>query len=444
MKTIHKSRVLISILIMGLVLGTTVSMPSFATVPGVNAAMDVNTSSNSPNGPSAHPSVSQDGRFVAFRSNATDLVSPSTTGQQLFVRDRLNGTTELISKSTSGTEGNSNSQFSKISEDGRYVVFESYATNLVTGDTNNKIDIFVRDRHLGTTTLASKNASGTIGNNHSYYSDISADGKYVVFYSTATNLVSSPIVTQAHTYLKNMQTGAVTLISKNSSGQEANTGGGIPRISCEGRFVTFDSMSNNLTSGDTYNPTKSKTRVYIVDMLNATIDPQYIRGSADGSSSSASISCNGNYITFTSSSTNLVTGDTNAKDDVFKYDRINDTITLVSVDSSGNQANQHSNTQTYGSSISNDGKYITFTSGATNLVTGDTNAVDDVFLRNTQASTTELVSRDSGGTFGNSFSWNSAISSDGKYITYWSGATNLISGYTGDIYSSKSGADYDY
>lgn len=427
------------IVIAGVLLaGTIVSLPSHATVPGINAGIDTSTSGGNPDGKSYYSQVdiSQDGRYIVFNSQASNLVLNSTPfpgTNRLFVRDRLTNSTELVSQSTSGAA--SYGENGRISEDGRYIVFSSFASDLVSGDTNGKGDIFIRDRKLGTTTRVSSTLTGTQTTFGNAAPDVSADGQYVVW--TARPDIYSEI------YLKNMSTGTVTQLSQNSSGAPANSDSNDPRISCEGRIVVFKSNANNLTTGDTSNPSKTYWRTYIIDMLKP-LNPQYIRGGNFGVDNNPSVSCNGNYIAFSSSSKYLVPGDTNNKEDAFLYDRVNDSVQRVSVDSSGAQTNDSA----FLPSSSNDGKYVVFISGATNLISSDTNGKKDVFIRNILTNTTEVITRNSSGSLANGDTSWSTISSDGRYVIHTSDfsnpSTNLISGYTGNVYASKSGADYDY
>jgi len=452
MKSVTKPGVMVIVAAVIFTFATTLS--SYAIVPGANAGVDIDASGGNPSvasiGNLPVSDTSQDGRFVVFLAFATDLVSPSTTTGRghVYVRDRLTNTTELISKSAAGVEADASAGRGRISEDGRYVVFESRAANLVSGDVNGQSDVFVRDRILNTVSLVSSTSAGIQGNGASFMPDVSADGNYVVWNSRSTNLVSSPTApggTIGAIYLKDLSSGQITLISQNSSGIIGNGDVSYPQISCEGRFITFISSANNLTSSDTYNPSNGKWRTYIVDRMK-TLDPQYIRGSANGSNGAASVSCNGNYISFASTSTDLVAGDTNGKADVFLYDRIRDSVKRVSLSGSSTQSNGDTNADIniLSTSVSNDGKYVVFESAATNLVSSDTNAKIDIFVRNTQANTTEIVSRDATGALSNGTSTTPFISSDGKYIYYYSSATNLVTGFTGMMYSSKSGADYDY
>jgi len=426
------------------------SLPTNAVVPGINTGIDYNTSGTSPNMGSTASNFltidsSQDGRFVVFQSPATDITLPAGSGYQLYVRDRLTNTTELISKSSSGVTANTTSVRGRISDDGRYVVFDSNGTNLVTSDTNNEGDVFIRDRKLGTTSRVSLTGSAGEANGASFDADVNIDGTKVVFTSRATNLVSTPVVTTTtnKVYMKDMTTGEVVLLSKNSSGVIANGDSATAQISCEGRIVIFYSRATNLA----IDSITDRFRTYVLD-LSKPHDPRAIRGTANGDNMSSYLSCNGSYISYASTSSNLVTGDTNGKQDVFLYDRINDTVKRVSVDSAGVQGNDSSALSAASTNlrhaVSNDGKYVVFESAATNLVTGDTNGVNDIFIRNVQVGTTEIISKNSTGAIGNAKSQVPTISSDGKYINYYSNATNLVSGFTGTVFASRSGADFDY
>jgi Tol biopolymer transport system component len=201
---------------------------------------------------SANPTLSADGRYAAFDSSATNLVSGDTNGMRdIFVRDRAAGATYLVSKNSTGAQGNSNSYKPSISADGRYVAFDSSATNLVSGDTNGKSDVFVRDRAAGVTYLVSKNSTGAQGNGYSNIASISADGRYVAFVSAATNLVSGDINGMTDIFVRDRAAGAIYLVSKNSSGVLGNGDSYGPSFSSDGRYMTFDSVATNLVSGDT-------------------------------------------------------------------------------------------------------------------------------------------------------------------------------------------------
>jgi Tol biopolymer transport system component len=375
---------------------------------------------------SYNPTFSADGRYVAFESYATDLVAGDTNAAaDIFVRDRQTGTTSRVSKSSAGIEGDGSSANPAISTDGRYVVFDSGSNNLVSGDTNGAQDIFVRDRQTGTTTLISKTSAGVQADGGSTDPSISSDGRYVAFESYATNLVAGDTNGMTDIFVRDRQTGTTTLVSKNSAGVE---GGGYsynPSISSDGRYVAFSSDSDNLVSGDT----NGKYDVFVRDRQTGTTS-RVSRSSAgvqgDEASSFPSISADGRYVTFESTATNLVSGDTNGVTDIVVRDRQTGTTSRVSRSSAGVQADSYS----YNPSISSDGRYVAFESSATTLVAGDTNGKSDVFVRDRQTGTTTLVSRNSAGVEGDDNSYIPSISTDGRYVAFDSFATNLVSGDT--------------
>jgi Tol biopolymer transport system component len=224
--------------------------------PGDTTRESVDSSGNQANNRSDQPSISADGRYVAFISFASNLVAGDTNGtNDLFVRDRQTGTTQRVSVDSSGnqatTPGPNNTFSAAISADGRYVAFYSDATNLVEGDTNNRGDIFVRDRQAGTTERVSLSTSGTQGNHFSDQPSISADGRYVAFESFASDLVARDTNDTKDAFVRDRQTGTTQRVSVDSSGNQANSSSERPRISADGNFVAFVSGATNLVAGDT-------------------------------------------------------------------------------------------------------------------------------------------------------------------------------------------------
>jgi hypothetical protein len=286
------------------------------------------------------------------------------------MKDTQTGVTTLISSDSSGIQGNNGSHNPSIAADGRYVVFESDASNLVTGDTNGKLDVFMKDTQTGVTMLISSDSSGIQGNDGSSLSSLSSDGRYVVFMSAATNLVTGDVNFVEDIFMKDTQTGVTTLISSDSSGIQA-----------------------------------------------------------DSSSSLSSLSSDGRYVVFRSNATNLVTGDVNGMQDIFMKDTQTGVTTLISSDSSGVQGNSDS----YEPAIAADGRYVVFMSEATNLVSGDTNGIQDIFMKDTQTGVTTLISSNASGVISNGASYLSSISSDGSYVTFVSLATNLVSNDTNGV-----------
>jgi Tol biopolymer transport system component len=366
--------------------------------------------------------LSADGRYVAFYSDATNLVSGDTNLESdVFVRDRTAGVTYLVSRSSAGVEGNGPSYIPTLSSDGRYVTFYSYATSLVPGDTNGKADIFVRDRTTGVTTLVSKSTAGVQSDGTSNSPSISADGRYVAYYSDATTLVSGDINGAYDVFVRDRNTGTTALVSRNSAGTEGDGPSGSPSISGEGRYVAFESAATNLVAGDT----NGFPDIFIRDRQTGTTT-LVSRNSAgvegNGASGYASISADGRYVTFESTATNLVSEDNNGGYDIFVRDRQTGTTTLVSKNSAGVKGDGTSRNPF----ISANGRFVAFESAATNLVAGDTNGKYDIFVRDRQTGTTTLASRNSAGALGNGESYAPALSADGRYGAFPSQATNLV------------------
>jgi len=568
------------------------------------------------NGDSFPTGLSTNGQFALFESSASDLVANDTNNAaDIFVRDIINGTTTLVSVGLNGGSSSSNgvSRGSVMTSDGRYVAFVSAATNLVANDANNIPDVFVRDLQAGTTTLASAGASNIVTTPPPLLSvssespEITPDGRYVAFYSTATNLVSSTtnsgeiyvrdltagktiwVSTNARAIFQAMvgsaaivscnysisddgqfvafevcsnipggpfgrgiilryglQTGLTDIIHTNASvpllsfpyihdlamthdGRfvafvanptsasavsnaiycwDAQTGtntlvsvsqdnvtpaSGIcdsPVISPDGRFVAFISTATNLVANTLTGP----WHVYLRDLqagttllidadtngvgagVEATAVPSM---SADGSVvafdcanllpdnrqlvhdvftrnvtagttalvsannpafssqtpdgitglTPSCVSTNGRFVAFYSDAENLVSNDTNGCRDVFVRDLIAGVNLLVSVNTNGNASGDGISTDP---AISGDGRYVAFTSAADNLVVVDTNRSQDVFVRDMLAGTTTLVSLSTDGVdSGNGDSFSPAISANGRYVLFHSKASNLATGSFG-------------
>ena len=378
------------------------------------------------------PAVSADGRFVAFYSTATNLVSGDTNGlSDIFVHDRQTGTTERVSVASNGSQADSASYAPAISADGRFVAFYSAATNLVSGDSNGKADVFVHDRQTGTTERVSVATGGAEATGVSLVPAISADGRFVAFHSDATNLVSGDTNGAYDVFVHDRQAGTTERVSVASGGTEA-TGGdsAYPAISADGRFVAFYSYATDLVSGDT----NANYDIFVHDRQSGTTERVSVAtggGQATGGDSyTPAISADGRFVAFASGATNLVGGDTNSSSDIFVHDRQTGTTERVSVATGGGQADGFS----YNPAIGADGRFVAFDSFATNLVSGDTNAVPDVFVHDRQTGTTERVSVATGGgqaTGGNSL--HPAISAGGRFVAFDSLAANLVTGDTNAV-----------
>jgi len=287
------------------------------------------------------------------------------------------GTTELASVSSAGTQGNEGSYADTggaISGDGRYVAFMSRATNLAPGDTNGVLDdVFVRDRQTGTTELVSMDSTGNSGTGRSRDPAISGDGRYVAFTSLASNLVPGDGNDRLDVFVRDRQTGTTERVSVDSAGFEGNWESSLPAISADGRYVAFTSFGSNLVPGDGDGTGNYFVEVFVRDRQTGTTERVSVH-SAGIRSVNPSISADGRYVTFESNTVIPQPGDTW---DVFVRDRQTGMTELISVDSTGIQGDGDSSSGT----ISGDGRYVAFTSLASNLVEADTNVAYDVFVR---------------------------------------------------------------
>jgi uncharacterized repeat protein (TIGR01451 family) len=373
---------------------------------------------------SANCSNSADGRYVAFGSTAANLVAGDTNGfRDIFVRDRIAGTTIRVSVDSAGGQADAESESFSISADGRYVVFATIAANLVAGDTNGTYDIFVHDRLTGTTTRASVDSTGNQGDGDCSNPAISADGRYVAFVSSASNLVAGDNNGALDIFVRDQRTGKTVLVSVDSAELQAEADCGLPEISADGRYVVFVSSAANLVAGDT----NGYPDIFVRDRFAGTttrVNVDSAGSESDAWSDLPSISADGRYVAFESIATNLVAGDTNSAYDVFVRDQKAGTTTRVSTDSTGLEGNASSSTP----AISADGRFVAFSSIATNLVAGDTDATQDIFVHDRYPGKTTLVSVGSTGIKGDADSPNPSISADGRFVAFQSYATNLVAG----------------
>ena len=313
--------------------------------PGQTVRASVSTTGVSGNGGSLRPSISADGRYVAFESQASNLGGGGGAAH-VFVRDRLTNVTTRVSGPRVGAPGaGGNSTRPSISADGRYVAFHSFASNLVLGDTNSAADVFVRDRVTEETTRVSVASGGTQVSGASSLPSISADGRLVVFESVAANVVANDTNNGSDIFVHDRMTGETTRVSVSSEGTQANgssgTGNSPSSISADGRYVAFRSAATNLVSGDTNNAGD----IFVHDRVTGETKRASVSsvglpgnfGSAD-----PSISADGRYVLFRSQASNLVAGDANGTWDAFVHDRITRETTLVSVSSEGVQGNADS------------------------------------------------------------------------------------------------------
>ena len=396
---------------------------------GVTTRVSVNSTGEQANGYSYETSISADGRWVAFSSEATNLVPGDTNdAEDVFVRDRMTGTTQRVSVRTDGSQGDgmSGRYWLGISADGQYVAFWSLATNLVGDDTNERSDVFVRDLVAGTTQRVSIGSGGQ-ANRDSYGSAISANGRYVAFYSGARNLVADDTNQSEDVFVRDLVAGTTRRVSVGPGGRQANSGSFDPAISADGRHVAFVSRASNLVAGDTLRTLDVFVRDLVAGRTRRV--SMGVGGQQPGNSShSPVITAHGRHVAFHSYAGNLVAEDDNRLPDVFVRDLATATTRRVSVGPGGRDGNFSS----YSPAISANGRYVAFHSFASNLMAGDTNNESDIFVRDRGTATTRRVSIGPNGQQANRDSYSPAISADGPQVAFESYASNLVAGDTND------------
>ncbi len=377
---------------------------------------------------SNYPWFSSDGRYIAFHSFADNLVAgDSNVALDVFVRDRVLGTTERVSVDSAGNEANGDSGLEGISWDGRYAVFTSIASNLVPADLNGLRDTFVHDRVSGATTRVSVDSTGAEANGSSIGgASITADGRYVAFTSEASNLVAGDTNGVRDVFVHDRSTGTTTRESVDVAGGQANGAGGMARISADGRVLSFLSVASNFVAGDS----NGAQDVFLRDRTTGALTRASVH--SNGTQSNANcfgnrISADGRFVAFESFANNLVAGDTNMRTDVFVHDRSTSTTTRVSVASNGSQAYAGESVRP---SISADGRWVAFDSDSPGFVTGDPFNTRDIFLHDRSTGVTSRVNVSSldepgVGPFGGE-SVYASISPNGKYVAYASISPNLV------------------
>lgn len=349
------------------------------TETGVTTRVSVASNGSQANGDSFNSALSGDGRFVAFDSRSSNLVAGDTNGTwDIFIHDTVTGDTKRVSVATDGSQSNNSSTMPSISADGRYVAFESGASNLVAGDTNGSDDVFVHDMETGETRRISVASNGEEANSSSFaYKAISADGRYTVFQSWANNLVAGDTNEHVDIFVHDWETGETRLASVASDGTQGNENANLPSISENGRYVAFLSYANNLVDGDT----NGHGDIFVHDMQ--TGKTTRVSVATDGTegdyySDQPAISADGRFVTFQSKASNLV-DEPVGYIDVYVHDLITGETRLASKTIGDHRGDENSNFP----AISGDGRFIAFHAITDNLVVGDTNGGADIFLYET-------------------------------------------------------------
>jgi Tol biopolymer transport system component len=336
---------------------------------------------------------------------------------------------DRVSLGANNSEANNQSLTGSLSADGRFLVFGSLASNLVPGDNNHTQDIFVRDLETGEVSCASVNSQGDFADGTNMNPAISASGRYVVFSSWADNLDPNDVDGDADIYLHDRWTSETTLVSASIHGTSADEMCSYPSISADGQIISFSTNATNLTTGSG----NGSHQIFVLDRNSGQM--QVVSRNAMGqlgnrTSLHSQVSPCGQLVAIVSGATNLIPGDTNQNSDVFVVDRQALSVLRVSVDSNGLEANGNS----FGiPAWSGDSRFVAFESGADNLVIGDSNWSLDIFLYEFASAQVERVSLTNWGGQANSSCQNPKLSNDGRLVVFQSKANNLVSHDSGAI-----------
>lgn len=346
------------------------------------------TSTGAPaNDTSLLPGLSDDGRYATFNSTATNLVpgDPSNFSQDVFLKDRVTGAVDQISVSSQGVTGNSFSggfsNASPVTPNGRFVAFDSFANNLVPNDTNQLLDSFLRDRQSRTTIRVDVSSTGAQSTNSSAVEALSADGRYVLFDSRSTNLVSADTNNALDGFIRDTVLSTTTRVTVKADGAQVSADTHAWDISNDGRFVAFSSVSS-YTADDT----NADEDAYVKDLLTGSVERISLtsaRRDFPGGTSfqRVSISADGRFVTFNAALANQFP-------QIWVRDRVNRTTTLVSVNLSG----QPGTRSAMSAMISPNGRYVSFISAADNMVSPPPTPFAHVYVRDLQTGRTTLAS----------------------------------------------------
>lgn len=403
--------------------------------PGDTSRVSVASGGAEGNDMSRWPQISGDGKFVAFESYATNLVGNDTNGEpDIFVHNRQAGITERVSVADDESQANSWSEFDiAISSDGRYVAFASNASNLVSGDTNGIPDVFVRDRLLGQTrrVSVSSNATQASGDEWSNVGGlvISADGRFVAFTSNVANLVSNDTNGVEDVFVHDRQTGTTKRVSISSSGEQGNGFSGSSDISGDGHLVLFGSEATNLVSGDTNN----ESDLFLHNLLTGVTTRVSVNSDeeqANDFSREGVMSQDGRYVAFASEAENLAP-DYQIWEHVYVRDLVTGETTRVSVTTSGDALVGWAEAP----AISDDGRYVAFEFDDR----GDGAPQRWIYVHDRV--TGQTIEATEGDFDGERSPFNPSLSSDGRLLAFDSGISTLVSGDTNgvrDVFVSES------
>lgn len=411
----------------------------------VTTRVSVNSSGVQGNGLSivVRNSISADGRLIVFANYGSNLFPGQIGGEaDVVLFDRLTGVLEPVSVDSNGVLGLGNSTQACVTPDGRFVVFESTAANLVPNDTNGFPDVFIRDRLIGTTERVNIDSSGQQADLGGGSPAITPDGRFVVFDSISSNLDPFDSNFSSDVFLHDRQTGLTERVSLAPFWSEANDDSLNASVSDDGRLVSFLSRASNLVPGDTNGVSDYFVRNRVtgaIERVNVSSTGVQALPGTKHNGGAAVLSADGRFVAFQSYASNLVAGDTNGWIDTFVHDRQTGVTERVSVSSAGDQASFPVLLITFQPtpSLSANGRFVAFQSQAANLVPGDYNQTVDCFVRDRWTGITERVSVNSQGVEADAGAVQINLSLDGRYSIFSSPSTNLVLGDTNfvmDVY----------
>lgn len=427
----HTKQLTVAMVTGALVLSSALGAPAHAALPNFGQIEHVSrTSSTIANNDSVRSAVSANGRFVAFDSSASNLVPGDTNGyRDVFVKDLATGSIERVSVSSAGVQSNRGNFDPDISADGRYVTFSSTSSNLDPAGSTFLERVYVRDRQTGTTIIASTNAAGFLADGGASEASISSDGRTVVFASMSSNLIPGYSSTR-HIFAKDLSTGSLTAVSRSAGGVAGNGPSYNPAVNADGTVIAFVTEATNLVPG----VTTATQDAYVRDIAaNTTTRVNLGAGDVQPNdfTRSVSLSANGRIVAFDSVATNLGLGPTGGQFAVYVRNLDSGTVTLVSHFAGAGLPTGGSDNP----SLSASGSLLTFDSDSNHLSATDTNGMTDVYMADlgsgavTRVSVTEAGAQLSGQAIG------ATLSADGRFVSFTSNATNLPGGGTGTAHT---------
>lgn len=401
--------------------------------------MSVNVSGQQANGASFKPAFSPDSTKIAFESDAANLLPSGLNGErQIIIKDIASGQITLVSSNASGQAANADCLDMEFSPDGHKMVFESDATNLVAGVTNGKRHVYMKDLDTGVVTLISSNTAGAAGNQNSGDPMFSPDGTKVVFSSISSNFAAGDNNLSSggrDIFIKDLATGVTSLVSSDANGNIGNGNGDDPSWSFDGKSVIFWSSASNLVPGGT----NGVEQVYIKNIQTGAVRLVSVDNAGDqsnGYNNDPSFTPDNKMITYWSDASDILPGDTNAKSDIVLYNLATNKVSIGSANAQGVIGNGSSQDPLFTA----DGKYLTMKSTSSNFDPAANNDKYQIFVKDMTTGEMELLSTNNQGVQGNDSSDDPIFSDNGKYVAFESFATNFVSGDTNgklDIYMAR-------